>query len=76
MFEGEKTYVFWISLIILGLASVVIFSIVWFNILSLLRASVIFLGLPFEYQVPYIVGAVIFFLIGLYMIKSGKKKPI
>ena len=76
MFEGEKTYVFWIGLIILGLASVAIFSIVWFNVLSLLRASVIFLGLPFEYQVPIIVSAIVFFLIGLYMIKSGIKKPI
>jgi hypothetical protein len=45
MFEGEKTYVFWIGLIILGLASVAMFSIVWFNILSTLRAGVIFLVL-------------------------------
>jgi hypothetical protein len=76
MLNGEKTYVFWVGLIILGLSSVAIFSIVWFNVLSALRTGVSFLGLPFEYQVPIIVGAIVFFIIGLYMILSGRKKPI
>jgi len=71
VFEGEKTFVFWIGLIILGLASVVLFGILWmlavwdrymdrFNMLKL--------------QVPFIVGAVAFILIGLYMIRSGVKE--
>ena len=71
MFEGEKTFVFWIGLIILGLASVVLFGILWmlavwdrymdrFNMLKL--------------QVPFIVGAVAFILIGLYMIRPGVKE--
>ena len=69
MFEGEKTFVFWIGLIILGLASVGLFSVLWYNAIH-----------PSEYflrsSVPVIVGGVVFILIGLYMMKSGvKKKP-
>jgi len=71
VFEGEKTFVFWIGLIILGLASVSLFGILWillvwdgygdrFNLL--------------KYEVPAIVGGVVFILIGLYMMKSGVKK--
>jgi len=71
VFKGEKTFVFWIGLIILGLASVGLFGILWmlavwnrymdrFNMLKL--------------QVPFIVGAVAFILIGLYMMKSGVKE--
>ena len=73
MFEGEKTFVFWIGLIILGLASVSLFGILWifavwdgygdrFNML--------------KYQVPAIVGGVVFILIGLYMMKSGVKRKV
>jgi len=60
-------------LIILGLASVGLFGILWMiaiwdgyrDIFSMLK-----------YQVPTIVGGVVFILIGLYMMKSGvKKKP-
>lgn len=50
MFEGEKTLVFWIGLIILGFASVGLFSIVWFD---LIRS---FSFMPLEYQVPLIVS--------------------
>ena len=67
MFEGEKTFVFWLGLIILGLASLGLFSIVWFN-------AVNFYTPPTEIQVPFIVGAVVFILIGFYMMKSGVKK--
>ncbi len=31
MFEGEKTYVFRLGLIILGLASVGLFSVIWYS---------------------------------------------
>jgi len=73
VFEGEKTIVFWIGLIVLGLASVGLFGILWmiaiwngyFDRLTMLKQAV-----------PTIVGAVVFVLIGLYMMKSGvKKKP-
>jgi len=71
MFEGEKTLVFWIGLIILGLASVGLFGMLWMitvviypeNRIEVLKGAV-----------PVIVGGVVFLLIGLYMMKSGVKK--
>ncbi len=71
MFEGEKTIIFWIGLIISGLASVGLFGLLWMltvwdgygNRFTMLK-----------YQVPLIVGGVVFILIGLYMMRSGVKK--
>ena len=68
MFEGEKTIIFWIGLIILGLASVGLFGMLWMitvvmypeNRIEVLKGAV-----------PVIVGGVVFSLIGLYMMKSG-----
>ena len=73
MFEGEKTIVFWIGLIILGLASVGLFGILW--MLAIWdgygdRFSML------KYQVPTIVGGAIFIIIGLYMMKSGVKRKV
>ena len=74
MFEGEKTIVFWIGMILLGLASLGLFGILWmlaiwngygdrFNML--------------KYQVPPLIGGIVFILIGLYMMKSGvKERPV
>ena len=73
MFEGEKTSVFWIGLIILGLASVGLFGILWM--------IAVWNGYGDRFRmtkqtVPVIVGGVVFVLIGLYMMKSGvKEKP-
>ena len=73
MFEGKKTFVFWIGLIILGLASVGLFGILWMIAVwdgYLDRFTML------KQAVPVIVGGVVFILIGLYMMKSGvKKKP-
>ena len=71
MFEGEKTDLFWLGLIILGLASVVLFGILWMiavwngytNRFTMLKQSV-----------PLIAGAIAFILIGFYMMKSSVKK--
>jgi len=71
MFEGEKTFAFWIGLIILGLASVGLFGIVytiavwnWYiDRLAMLKQAV-----------PLIAGGIVFILIGLYMMKSSVKK--
>ena len=71
MFEGEKTLVFWIGLIVLGLASVGLFGVLWMigvwngytDRFSMLKQAV-----------PVIVGGIVFILIGLYMMKSGVKK--
>ena len=73
MFEGEKGFVFWIGLIILGLASVSLFGIFW--MIAIWDGY----GDRFtmlKYQVPTIVGGVVFILIGLYMMKSGVKRKI
>jgi hypothetical protein len=71
MFEGEKTFPFWIGLIILGLASVGLFGIfwmiaVWDGYMDKFRML--------EQVVPLIAGGIIFILIGFYMMKSSVKK--
>lgn len=68
MFVGEKTWVFWVGLIILALASVSLFGIVWFNAVTVPYQPDI------EYQIPFIVGAVVFIIVGLYMMTSGIRK--
>jgi len=74
MFEGEKTFVFWIGLIILALASVGLFSIIWFNIIVAMKIYPYAVRPSIEFQVPFIVATIVFILIGLYMMKSGVKK--
>ena len=71
MFEGEKTFPFWIGLIILGLASVGLFGIlyiiaVWNGYID--RFTML------KQAVPLIAGGIVFILIGFYMMKSGAKK--
>ncbi len=71
MFKGERTFVFWIGLIILGLASVGLFGILWMMAVwdgYLDRFAML------KQVVPVIVGGVVFILIGLYMMKSSVKK--
>jgi len=71
MFKSQKTSIFWIGLIILGLASTSLFSILWYTFI----ATPFYYGAEYwKYLTPPIVGAVIFILIGLYMMKSGVKK--
>ena len=73
MFEGEKTFVFWIGLIILALASVGLFGTLW--MLAVWDGYVDRFEM-LKYQVPALVGGIVFILIGLYMMKSGvKEKP-
>lgn len=72
MFEGEKTNIFWLGLIILGLASFTLFEMLWYQIVNI--------GEPYysvsfwKYMVPPVAGAIVFILIGLYMMISGTKK--
>ena len=71
MFEGEKTFTFWIGLIIFASACVSGFSILW-----------VLASFPETYTkdlfvrllVPPIGGSVVFIIIGFYMMKSGVKK--
>ena len=71
VFEGEKTIIFWIGLIILGLASVGLFGALW--MIAILGGYLDGFTM-LKQAVPVIVGGAIFILIGLYMIKSGVKK--
>lgn len=68
-FKGEKTWIFWIGLIILGLASVFLFSVLW----QVLAIGDYWLNY-WRNLVPPVVGAIVFMLIGLYMMRSGTKK--
>jgi hypothetical protein len=81
MFKGEKTNLFWSGLIILGFASLVVFTAIW----QIIHSYMIHLaysgqyGSTFAYGfawsvIPIIVGGIIFMLIGFYMMKSGVKK--
>ena len=71
MFEGEKTGIFWVGLIILGLASVALFYALW---MSVVWNRYLNRFIMLESFVPVIVGGVVFILIGFYMMKSGTQK--
>jgi len=73
MFKGEKTLVFWIGLVIFGLAVTGLIIILWY---PLVLPSIYVLGGfdYFKYTMPWLIGCIIFILIGLYMMKSGTKK--
>jgi len=73
LFEGEKTIVFWIGLIILGLASVGLFGIFW---MIAIWDGYIDRFYMLRQAVPVIVGGVVFIIIGLYMMKSGVKRKV
>ncbi len=81
MFQGEKTNLFWLGLIVLGFASLVLFTAVWqiivsyVNYLNYSRQYTSTFSYSFvSYLVPIIVGGIIFILIGYYMMKSGVRK--
>ena len=62
---------FWVGLIILGLASVVLFGFLW--MIAIWNGYTDRFRMLYQ-AVPVIVGGVVFILIGLYMMKSGAKK--
>jgi len=72
MFRGEKTAVFWIGLLILGMSSMVLFSTIWYILLASVSSQTAYFS--WGSWVPPIAGAVIFLLIGLYMMKSGTRQ--
>ncbi len=71
MFEGEKTSLFWIGLLILSVASVGLFAVLW----TLFRYGSYSYTDALVSSVPFIVAAVVFILVGFYMMRSGVKKP-
>ena len=72
LFRGEKTYLFWAGLIILCFACVFLFAVLWSGYQSLPSVpSYVFLSL-----LPAIVGAIVFVVIGLFMMNPGAgEKP-
>ena len=69
LFEGEKNYLFWAGLIILSLASLLLFAMIWsLRSYSLISSSYL------VNNFPQFLSAAVFILIGLYMMKSGIKK--
>jgi len=66
----RKTWVYWLGLIILALSSLVLFAIVWFN------AVLDYYKPPIEFQVPFIVSAIVFVIIGVYMMRSQQQEKI
>ena len=81
MFNGEKTNLFWVGLLVLGFSSLVLFTAIWQIIVSYLNYLSYSGQYPssFAYNfawsyIPIVVGGIIFILIGLYMMKSGVKK--
>jgi hypothetical protein len=77
LFQGEKRALFWIGLIVLALASIILFALLWPFAFIELNNYVTWNDVKWMIRnsVPLIVGADVFILIGLYMMKSGLKKP-
>ncbi len=72
MLKGEKTVVFWVGLIILALASLVLFSLLWY--VKVVGSEYYGSDFAWKFLTPPIVGAFVFILIGFYMIISGVRK--
>ena len=71
MFEGKKTSVFWFGLLVLELASVILFSLLWYVMVVFPPLNIG--SYTWKYLTPPVIGSVVFILIGLYMMKSGTK---
>jgi len=69
--EGKKSMVFWVGLILLSLASVVLFGLIWMVAVVMHPVS------RFEFLkglVPLMVGGVVFVFIGICMMRSEMRK--
>ena len=73
MFKGAKSLVFWAGLFIVGVAVISLLWSVWYPF-------VIYMNYPWSTSpawknyVPMMFAGVVFFMIGLYMMKSGVKQ--
>ena len=77
MFEGEKTYVFWIGLIILGYSITQFVSAIWQTMYYFTATYGQSLSSLFGLSlVPGIASGIIFMTIGVYMMKAGTKKKV
>lgn len=71
-FSCEKTLVFWLGLIILGLAIFELFGVIWY--VFVLDWGSWWSGGGWRFASPWIFGGMVFLVIGLYMMVSGVKK--
>jgi putative Mn2+ efflux pump MntP len=83
VFEGEKTMVFWVGLLVFGYSLVQFCSAIWQTIyyvaiyprvFSSPLSSGILEAEELSLQIPLIISGVIFAVIGLYMMKKGVKQ--
>ena len=70
MFEGERTWVFWVGLFVFAQACIVAFSSSWWLAVAEPYNQKFFV----RFLPPCIFSAVVFIIIGLYMMKTGVKK--
>jgi hypothetical protein len=73
MFDGGLTVLFWLGLLIFGVAITVLFWSIWFPFMSYTSHSWYTL-LHWAGPFPITFGSLVFMLIGLYMMKSGAIK--
>jgi Fe2+ transport system protein B len=68
VFDGKKTIVFWIGLLVLCAASLILYSVFWtlFFYPSLYSMAMS--------AIPVVVGGIFLILTGLILMKSGVKK--
>jgi putative Mn2+ efflux pump MntP len=71
VFEGKKTYVFWIGLLVLAFAAVGLFGVFW--MIAVWNGYTDWFRV-LKQVVPVIVAGVVFILIGFYMMRSGVRK--
>jgi hypothetical protein len=61
--EARRTRIFWLGLVLFGLALISLFAVVWYTFVYALFS--------WQYSIPWVVGSVAFLLIGSYMMRSG-----
>jgi hypothetical protein len=64
--EAKKTRVFWLGLVLFGLALISFFAVVWYTF--------VFPVFSWQYSTPWAVGGLAFLLIGLYMMRYSVEK--
>lgn len=72
MFEGAKTWVFWVGLVIFALACIEVFSVVWS--VAVIYPPHVDIWQLVKVITPVVVGGVVFIIVGFYMMKSGVEK--
>ena len=76
VFKGEKTYVFWIGLIVLGYAiSQLSMAINYLIMFALSNTPSALSSFTYTFWI-YIANGIVFLIISLYMMKSGTKKQV